>query len=126
MRAEVIITSVFGLVFAAVGVALIVDAWTADAAVTPERRRRVRPERHRGGEAMVGFGVLAGAAAFLGRDAWRYSIVVAIGGAVLLLVGGWLNRVFLDAAVRNRGVLRRGYRPKGPRKPDDPPPMRIR
>jgi len=75
--------------------------------VTKERRRRPRVERHRNGEALIGFGVLALAAAFIGRDSWRYSVLVVIIGAVFLFVGAILNRRYLSELFVNRGPLRR-------------------
>lgn len=107
MRLE-IIPLILGVLVALLGVGLLFDAWTPDEImVKRERRRQPRIERHRGGEAIVGFGVLCMAAAFIGRDTWAYSVVAVIAGAVLLLVGMWLNRSFLKSTVGNRGSLRR-------------------
>jgi hypothetical protein len=53
------------------------------------------------GEALVGLGVLAMAAAFIGRDTWRYSIVTVIAGAMLLIWGTKRNGAYL------RGVFSR-------------------
>lgn len=86
-----------GVLIGLVGLMLLFDAWVPDNVIVPEERRlRPRLERDRMGEALVGLGVLAMAAAFVGRDTWRYSIVVVIVGSVLLLWG----------AKRNRGYLR--------------------
>jgi hypothetical protein len=90
------------------GLGLVFDAWTPDEIIVKnERRRRPRVERSRGGEALIGLGVLCMAAAFAGRDTWRYSVVAVIAGTVLLLLGAFGNRRYLAAAVSNRGALRR-------------------
>jgi hypothetical protein len=91
-----------------IGLGLIFDAWTPDQIIVKrERRRRPRVERSRGGEAAIGLGVLCMAAAFGGRDTWRYSVVAVIAGSVLLVLGAIANRRYLAATVSNRGVLRR-------------------
>jgi hypothetical protein len=96
-----------------IGLGLIFDAWTPDQIIVKrERRRRPRVERSRGGEAAIGLGVLCMAAAFGGRDTWRYSVVAVIAGSVLLVLGAIANRRYLAATVSNRGVLRR-------RRPDE-------
>ena len=99
---------ILGILVALLGIGIIFDAWTADVpTVSPDRRRRPRIERHRNGEALIGFGVLALAAAFIGRDSWRYSVLVVIIGAVFLLVGAILNRRYVRELFVNRGPLRR-------------------
>ena len=99
---------ILGIVVALLGIGIIFDAWTPDVnAVATERRRRPRIERHRNGEALIGFGVLALAAAFIGRDSWNYSVLVVIIGAVFLLVGAVLNRSYVRELFVNRGPLRR-------------------
>ena len=99
---------ILGILVALLGIGIIFDAWTPDAvSVTPDRRRRPRIERHRNGEALIGLGVLALAAAFIGRDSWRYSVLVVIIGAVFLLVGAILNRQYVRELFVNRGPLRR-------------------
>ena len=108
MRIELIPLIIGGLM-ALIGLGLVVDAWTPDAMMlSPERRRRKRAERHRSGETMLGFGVLAMAAAFIGRDTWRYSIIAVIAGSVLLLVGAVMNARYLREMFVYRGPLRRG------------------
>ena len=99
---------ILGVLVALLGIGIIFDAWTPDAAsVSPERRRRPRIERHRNGEALIGLGVLALGAAFIGRDSWRYSVLVVIMGALFLLVGSILNRRYIGELFVNRGPLRR-------------------
>jgi hypothetical protein len=99
---------IVGIIVALLGIGILFDAWTPDAnSVATERRRRPRIERHRNGEALIGFGVLALAAAFIGRDSWRYSVLVVIIGAVFLLVGAILNRSYVRELFVNRGPLRR-------------------
>ena len=107
MRIETV-PLILGVLIALLGIGIIFDAWTPDgASASPERRRRPRVERHRNGEALIGFGVLALAAAFIGRDSWRYSVLVVIIGAVFLLVGSILNRQYVRELFVNRGPLRR-------------------
>jgi len=99
---------IFGALLVLVGIGLLFDAWTVDEIIVKrERRRRPRTERHRGGEAAVGVGVICMGAAFIGRDTWSYSIVVVIAGAVFLLYGTIRNRAFLGTLISNRGALRR-------------------
>jgi hypothetical protein len=87
MRLE-ILPLVLGVVVGLIGLGLVFDAWAPDhVVISSERRRRPRRGRDRGGEALVGLGVIALAAALLGRDTWRYTTVAVIAGAVLLLWG---------------------------------------
>ncbi len=107
MRLE-LIPLLIAVVVGLLGLGLIVDAWTPDEMlVRRERRRKPRIERSRGGEAILGFGVLGMAAAFGGRDAWAYSVVAVIAGTVFLLIGTWANRSFLGEIIGNRGPMRR-------------------
>jgi len=99
---------IFGGFLALIGIGLVFDAWTPDHVIMRrERRRSPRTERSRGGEATIGLGVLCMAAAFLGRDTWRYSVVAVIAGAALLLLGVLASRRYLGATISRRGVLRR-------------------
>jgi len=107
MRIEIVPLIIGGLL-ALIGLGLIFDAWTPDDVIVKrERRRRPRIERRRGGEAAIGFGVLCMAAAFFGRDTWKYSVVAVIAGAVFMLFGVIANFQYLGATVSNRGALRR-------------------
>lgn len=107
MRLEIIPLILAGVV-GLLGLGLIFDAWTPDdIIVKQERRRRPRIERSRGGEAMIGLGILGMAAAFAGRDTWSYSVVAVIAGSVLLLFGVIANRRYLGQVLTNRGALRR-------------------
>ena len=106
MRIE-IIPLIVGAIVGLLGLGILFDAWTPDDAAAQERRRRPRVERHRGGEALIGLGVLALAVAFLARDSWRFSILVVMIGAGFLLLGTLLNGRFLREAFSNRGPLRR-------------------
>ena len=102
MRMEVI-PIVLGVVLGLIGLGLLFDAWAEDGkGSTIERRRLPRQGRDRKGEALLGLGVIAMAAAFFGRDTWKYSIVTVIAGAVLILWGIKRNGTYL------RGVLGRG------------------
>src|SRR3954469_20248069 len=99
---------IVGVLVGLLGLGLVFDAWTPDEIVVKrERRRRPRIERSRGGEAWIGFGVIAMAAAFIGRDTWRYSVVCVIAGTALLLLGALMNRRYLGERISNRGALRR-------------------
>lgn len=124
MRIEVvpfILAALFGLV----GLGLVADAWLPEEYyVTHERRRRRRTERHRGGEGLVGLGILALAAALVGRDSWRYGTVAVIAGAVLVLVGAALNGRYLRELFSFRGPARRADPP--PPADDDESPTRLR
>jgi hypothetical protein len=107
MRIE-IIPLIIGALVGLLGLGILFDAWSPDdAAVTTERRRRPRVERHRSGEALIGFGVLALAGALIGRDSWRFSTLVVMIGAAFLVLGAILNRAYLREAFSNRGPLRR-------------------
>jgi hypothetical protein len=114
MRLE-IVPLIVGALIGLLGLGLIFDAWTPDEVVVKrERRRRARIERSRGGEALIGLGVIGMAAAFIGRDTWRYSVVSVIAGAVLLLWGAIANRQYIGASISNRGALRRRPEVVGP------------
>jgi hypothetical protein len=107
MRLE-IVPLIIGALVGLLGLGLIFDAWTPDEVVVKrERRRRARVERSRGGEALIGLGVIGMAAAFIGRDTWRYSVMAVIAGAVLLAWGAIANRRYIGASISNRGALRR-------------------
>lgn len=101
MRVE-LLPLILGVVLGLIGLALLFDAWAEDRGPSSERRRLPREGRDRKGEALLGLGVLAMAAAFIGRDTWKYSILTVIIGAVLMLWGIWRNSAYL------RGVLGRG------------------
>src|SRR4051812_25622053 len=107
MRLE-LVPLIIGVIIGLFGLGLVIDAWTPDDIIVKrERRRRARAERSRGGEAWIGFGIIGMAAAFIGRDTWRYSVVAVIAGTVLLLLGVIMNRRYLGERVGNRGALRR-------------------
>lgn len=129
MRLETIPLILGGLT-AVVGILFLVDAWAPDApAGVAERRRRIRAERHRGGEAMLGAGLVAASVTLLGLDRWRWGTVAAIAGVVLLAIGAWLNRRFLAELLLTRGAARRrrtGARRTGSRRRDTDRPFRIR
>jgi hypothetical protein len=107
MRVETI-PLIIGILAALLGLGLLADAWIPEERLRfRERRRRRRAERHVGGEASIGLGVLCFAAALVGRDTWDYVNVAVIAGTVLVLIGAWLNRRYLRERVVNRGALRR-------------------
>jgi hypothetical protein len=102
---------IMGALVALLGLGLVADGWLPDSEVrTEERRRRARAERSRGGEVVIGLGMLALAAALAGRDAWRWSTVAVLVGVVALVAGAVMNRHFLAERVVNRGKARRGRR----------------
>ena len=122
MRVETI-PLILGILLGLIGVGLVADAWLPEQVTRrSERRRSARAERHLSGEAAIGFGVLGMAAAFIGRDTWRYSTVAVIAGMLLIVIGAWLNRTYLRERITNRGALRRG----APKPDDREPPRRIR
>lgn len=109
-----------GVVVAIIGLGLVLDAQLPEGfAPSRERRRRERTERHRGGETLVGLGVMAVAAALIGRDTWRFGTVSVLVGVVLLSAGAWLNRDYLREIFLFRGPARRGEKRTAPR-PDVP------
>ena len=109
MRLE-LLPLIAGALVGLVGVGLVADGWLPDAQGIDgvERRRRPRADRHRGGEILVGLGLLALAAALLGGDAWRWGNLAVISGIVLLATGAGLNGRFLRDALVPRGAARRG------------------
>ncbi len=107
MRLE-LVPVIIGVLVGILGLGLVFDAWTPDEIIVKnERRRRPRIERQRGGEAAIGLGIMGMAAAFIGRDTWRYSVVAVIAGAVFLLYGLVRSRHYLAQSFSNRGSLRR-------------------
>lgn len=122
MRVETI-PLILGILVALLGVGLVADAWLPERILyRRERRRSTRAERHVGGEAAIGFGILCMAAALIGRDTWAYGTVAVIAGTVLFAFGAWLNRSYLKERITNRGALRRG----APKSDEPEPRNRIR
>ena len=114
MRVE-LIPVVLGLLVALLGGLLVADARLPDtASYVSERRRRVRAERSRGGEMLVGGGTLCMAAALLGRDAWRYGAIAVLLGAVLIVAGAVMNFRYLRELFAFRGPARRQAEGEGP------------
>jgi hypothetical protein len=104
---------ILGGIVALLGLGLLFDAWTPDEIIVKrERRRHPRIERSRAGETWIGLGVLGMAAAFIGRDTWRYSVIAVIAGAAFLLLGVLMNWRYLGSRVSNRGALRRREAPE--------------
>jgi len=96
---------VLGALLGLLGFLLVFDAWAPDEIMLArERRKVVRRERDRLGEALVGLGVVAMAAALIGRDTWRWSILTVIAGSVLLLWGLKRNAVYLGAVLARAKV----------------------
>ena len=114
MRVE-LLPLIFGIVVGIVGALLIADARLPDrSAPVSERRRRVRAERSRGGELLVGAGTMCMAAALIGRDGWRYGALAVIAGAVLILIGAVMNFRYLRELFSFRGASRRLPEGEGP------------
>jgi hypothetical protein len=91
MRLEYI-PVILGLLFVAMGIALVADAiLREEPLMITDRRKRERPPRHRGGEAAIGIGVFGVAAALIGTDQWRYGTVAILLGVVAFAVGVFLN-----------------------------------
>jgi hypothetical protein len=111
---------VFGAIVALAGVGLIADAWLPDRDILldRERRRRVRAERHRGGEALVGVAVIMLGAALIGRDVWTLGPWLAGVACLLIVVGALLNRRYFREQLDFRGPSRRD--PTVDRKPGMP------
>ena len=103
---------ILGALVGLLGLGLLFDAWTPDEIIVKrERRRQPRIERNRAGETWIGLGVLAMAAAFIGRDTWKYSVIAVIAGAAFMLLGLIMNWRYFGARVSNRGALRRREAP---------------
>lgn len=103
---------IVGLLIALAGLGLIADAWLPEPVVPfKERRRRVRAERSRPGEALLGLGALAMAAALIGRDAWGWSRLAVLLGAIAFVAGVVLNRHYLHELLFFRGPARRAEAP---------------
>ncbi|HEY4304400.1 MAG TPA: hypothetical protein VGM82_08045 [Gemmatimonadaceae bacterium] len=99
---------IIGALIALLGVGLLFDAWTPDDIIVKRERRRIpRIERSRGGETWIGLGMLGMAAAFIGRDTWKYSVIAVIASAACLLIGILMNWRYFGARLSNRGALRR-------------------
>lgn len=108
-----------GVVVAILGLGLVLDAQLPDGfSQSRERRRRERAERNRIGETLVGLGIIAMAAALIGRDTWRFGTLAVLAGAVSLAVGAWLNREYLREVLFFRGAARRGEKRSAPRAAD--------
>jgi hypothetical protein len=104
---------ILGALVGLLGLGLLFDAWTPDEIIVKrERRRHPRVERSRAGETWIGLGIIGMAAAFIGRDTWRYSVIAVIAGAAFLLLGVLLNWRYLGSRVSNRGALRRREAPE--------------
>jgi len=98
---------ILGFLLGLIGLALVFDAWVPDNVIVPqERRRRPRRERDRLGEALVGFGAIAMAATFVGRDTWRYSIIAVIAGALMLLWGAKRSSGYIKGLFTHRGRVK--------------------
>lgn len=99
---------IIGVLVALLGLGLLFDACTPDEIfISRERRRSPRAKRSRGGESLIGLGVIAMACSILGRDNWRYSTLVVVLGTGSLILGVVLSRSYIRELFVNRGPLRR-------------------
>jgi hypothetical protein len=116
-----------GVLVALVGLTILLDAWQAGG-VAPlrERRRRTRATPHKAGQTFVALGTLCMAAALIGRDTWRWGTISVLAGAVLLVLGVILNRLYLKEVLLFRGAARRGTGDTNSRLNQTPPKTRIR
>ena len=123
MRIETV-PLILGVLLALFGLLLAADAWIPDGTIIPsERRRRARAERNKTGEGLIAIGMLAEAAALIGRDTWKYSTVAVIAGVIALGAGSFLNLNFLREYVFHRGRSRRapeGAPPEKGKRPSQP------
>jgi hypothetical protein len=120
-----LIPVILGILVALAGIGLIADGYFPDSAPrVAERRRRARAERNRKGEMAIGAGIVALAAALVGRDGWRFGTVAVLAGVALVAVGIGMNRSYLREALTFRGAARRGRGADRPtdRPADRPPP----
>ena len=98
-----------GVLVALVGLTILLDAWqTGGVAPFRERRRRTRAVPNKGGQTLIALGTLCMAAALFGRDTWRWGTIAVLSGAVLLIVGSFMNRAYLKEVLIYRGAARRG------------------
>jgi hypothetical protein len=119
---------VLGVIVALLALSIALDAWQAGG-VAPlrERRRRTRAVPHKAGQTLVALGMLCMAAALIGRDTWRWGTICVLAGAVLLILGALMNRVYLKEVLLFRGAARRGEGgDKNSRLNQTPPKSRIR
>jgi len=107
MRLETIPLIIGGL-FALTGLVLLADAVIADGSFAPtERRQRARAQRNLWGEAILGVGILAVAAALIGRDVWRYTTVAMLAALVLCVIGLALNWRYVGSMLSGRPAAAR-------------------
>ncbi|HTK52432.1 MAG TPA: hypothetical protein VL308_11120 [Gemmatimonadaceae bacterium] len=105
-----------GVIVAILGLGLVLDAQLPEGfSQSRERRRRERTERSRPGETLMGAGVIAVAAALIGRDEWRFGTLSVLAGVLLLGIGAWLSRDYLREFFVFRGAARRGEKRSEPR-----------
>lgn len=94
---------ILGGLFGLIGLTLLADAMIPDGSFAPaERRRGTRAQRNLWGEAMLGMGILAVAAALIGRDAWRYTTIAMLAALVLCVLGLALNWRYVAAMLAGR------------------------
>jgi hypothetical protein len=111
---------VLGVIVALMGVWILYDAAHPEGVRRfRERRRRMRAERNRRGQSLIGLGTLGMAAVLIGRDTSRYGTLAALAGALAFGIGAWLNYDYLKELLTFRGAARR----QEEREPRDPIPV---
>ena len=101
---------IFGVIVGLLGVGLMADAWLPDRDQemhVRERRRRLRAERSRGGEAAVGLAIVVLGVALIGRDQWNWTPWIVGLAVALLALGGILNRRYFRQELDFRAAARR-------------------
>ncbi len=118
---------ILGVLVLLAAVAVIYDAFAPEGLPRfSERRRRARAPRSPTGQALIGAGMAALAAALIGRDTWKFGTVAVLLGSVLLIAGGIMSRAYLKEALFNRGASRRRDPEDQPPEPPVPKTYRIR
>jgi len=120
---------VMGTLVSLIAVFIMYDAASPEASRPfRERRRRQRTELNIPGEWMVGLGLTCLAAALFGGERWRWTMIAAISGTILIVLGAILNRAYLRETLLFRGPARRTGEMEVPPdlKPKDDRPLRIR
>lgn len=119
---------IIGAIISLIGIAICFDSYFPR--LIPafrERRRRTRVELNQKGEFLLGIGAICMGAAVMGRDTWKFATVSVIAGALLVVIGGILNRGFVKEMLFFRGASRRKERDPATDKTEGPPKkMRIR
>jgi uncharacterized membrane protein YraQ (UPF0718 family) len=118
---------IIGAIISLIGIAICFDSYFPR--LIPafrERRRRTRAELNQKGEFLLGIGAICMGAAVMGRDTWKFTTVSVIAGALLVIIGGILNRAYVMEMLFFRGASRRKNRDSPPEDNGPPKNLRIR